>query len=121
MRTRSKDNDNFLLGRAKLERCVVAFAPITEEDRFTTSGWPAVNRFLAHFNTKGTSEPIDPGQILGLAQSQLLENLPRSAQMIPLSVATAILGVFVVLIGPGEWYVLGWLRRRRWKWKCSNC
>ena len=36
--------------------------------------------------------------------------------MIPLPVVAAILGAFVLLVGPGEWFVLGWLRRRRWTW-----
>ena len=50
------------------------------------------------------------------AQSQLMANLPTAARMIPLPVASAILGAFVLWIGPGEWFVLGWLRQRRWTW-----
>jgi hypothetical protein len=49
-------------------------------------------------------------------QSRLLANLPHSARIIPIPVVSAIVGVFVLLVGPGEWFVLGWLRRRRWTW-----
>ena len=49
-------------------------------------------------------------------QERLFDLLPRSSRAIPLPVLAAILGVFVLLAGPGEWFVLGWLRRRRWTW-----
>jgi hypothetical protein len=42
--------------------------------------------------------------------------LPQSTRLIPLPVVGAILGAFVLLVGPGDWYVLGWLKRRRWTW-----
>ena len=48
---------------------------------------------------------------------QYLRNLlPQSTRLIPKSVVAAILGAFVLIVGPGDWFVLGWLKRRRWTW-----
>ena len=44
------------------------------------------------------------------------ELLPRDARLIPLPVLGAMLGAFLLLIGPGEWFGLGAIRRRRWTW-----
>jgi hypothetical protein len=47
----------------------------------------------------------------------LLAHLPNNlARSVPFPILFAILGGFVLLVGPGEWFVLGWLRRRRWTW-----
>jgi hypothetical protein len=49
-------------------------------------------------------------------EQQMLQVLPRTARMLPLPVLGCILAAFVLLVGPGEWIVLGKLRRRRWTW-----
>lgn len=52
-----------------------------------------------------------------LPQTELLERLmPEGVRMVPLSVLSSILFVFVVLIGPGDYFVLGWLRMRKLTW-----
>ncbi len=41
---------------------------------------------------------------------------PGAPRQLPLAVVAGVLGLLLVLIGPGDWMVLGWLRRRRWTW-----
>ncbi len=42
--------------------------------------------------------------------------LPQSIQGLPLLTIGAILVLFLVVIAPGDYFLLGWLRRRRWTW-----
>lgn len=42
--------------------------------------------------------------------------LPDSLRLVPLWLLASILLVTVVAVGPGEWWVLGAIRRRRWTW-----
>ena len=47
----------------------------------------------------------------------LIERLmPEGVRMVPLSVLASILFTFVILIGPADYYVLGWLRLRKLTW-----
>jgi len=48
---------------------------------------------------------------------QLLSRLmPEGLKVVPLSLIGLILVVYVVLIGPGDWFVLGAIKRRKWTW-----
>lgn len=48
---------------------------------------------------------------------QLLSRLmPEGLKVVPLSLIGIILVVYVVLIGPGDWFVLGAIKRRKWTW-----
>ena len=52
-----------------------------------------------------------------LRADQLLDRLmPEGVRMVPLSLLAAILFTFVCLIGPGDYFVLGWLRLRKLTW-----
>ncbi len=52
-----------------------------------------------------------------LRSDQLLDRLmPEGVRMVPLSLLTAILTAFVCLIGPGDYFCLGWLRLRKLTW-----
>ncbi len=42
--------------------------------------------------------------------------LPQSIQGIPLVTICVLLGIFLLLIAPGDYFLLGWLKRRRWTW-----
>ncbi len=42
--------------------------------------------------------------------------LPQSIQGLPLLTIGAILALFLLVIAPGDYFLLGWLRRRRWTW-----
>jgi hypothetical protein len=41
---------------------------------------------------------------------------PIGVKLVPFSLVAALLGGLVLAIGPGEWFILGRLRRRSWTW-----
>lgn len=41
---------------------------------------------------------------------------PGAPRQLPLALVAGVLGLLLVLVGPGDWFALGWLRRRRWTW-----
>lgn len=48
---------------------------------------------------------------------QLVSRLmPEGLRFVPMSLIGLILALYVVLIGPGDWFVLGAIRRRKWTW-----
>jgi hypothetical protein len=48
---------------------------------------------------------------------QLLSRLlPQGLQVVPMSLIGLILIVYVVLIGPADWFILGAIQRRKWTW-----
>lgn len=52
-----------------------------------------------------------------LSQADLTKRLmPEGVRMVPVSLLAAILLVFVLLVGPGDYFVLGWLRMRKLTW-----
>lgn len=50
------------------------------------------------------------------ATSLLLRLLPDGVRMVPVWVLTLILMTYVALIGPGDYFVLGWLKARKFTW-----
>ncbi len=57
------------------------------------------------------------GPPLADVASQMVDWLrPQGVRMVPLWVIASLLGILVVLIGPVDYVVLGWLKRRRWTW-----
>jgi hypothetical protein len=42
--------------------------------------------------------------------------MPRTVRLIPFSALLGLLGLFLLIIGPADYFVLGFLRRRRWTW-----
>jgi hypothetical protein len=59
---------------------------------------------------------LDANQRRNAIQQFLNNLLPESTRLIPLPVVAGILGAFVLIVGPGDWFVLGWIKRRRWTW-----
>lgn len=56
------------------------------------------------------------------AGGELMQGLmPRNVRLIPLSALFGILLLFVLLIGPVDWWVLGWVKRRRYTWVLFPC
>ena len=52
-----------------------------------------------------------------ILSSQLMPSLlPKTVRLIPFSALLGILGLFLLAIGPGDYFWLGWLRRRRYTW-----
>lgn len=48
---------------------------------------------------------------------QLLSRLlPQGLQVVPMSLIGLILIVYVVMIGPADWFILGAIQRRKWTW-----
>ena len=41
---------------------------------------------------------------------------PQGVRMVPLWIIGALLGMLVIVIGPVDYVVLGWMRRRKWTW-----
>lgn len=112
-----------ILHRAGLGRVVLAHAPLEGDEQLMSSTWTDATKHLARmYGNYAAPASVDGNgwaQNYGLqedVQSLLLQSLPQNARMIPGGVMAAILGAFVLLIGPGEWIVLGRLRRRRWTW-----
>jgi len=42
--------------------------------------------------------------------------MPEGLKIVPLPLIGMILVVYVLLIGPTDWFVLGAIRRRKWTW-----
>ncbi len=42
--------------------------------------------------------------------------IPESVRVVPFWLVLLLLGVFIGLVGPGDYYILGFLRRRRYTW-----
>jgi hypothetical protein len=56
---------------------------------------------------------IQPGNLRAELMQQLM---PRTVRLIPFSALMTILCVFLLMIGPVDYFALGWLRRRRYTW-----
>jgi len=41
---------------------------------------------------------------------------PEHVEVVPIRVILAVFIIFILMIGPGEWFLLGWLRARRFTW-----
>jgi hypothetical protein len=59
------------------------------------------------------SYSIQPTQI---GAELVQELMPRTVRLIPFKALIGTLGLFVLMIGPLDYYVLGFLRRRRYTW-----
>lgn len=46
----------------------------------------------------------------------LMKLMPHSMRVMPLGLMMMLLGVYVLVIGPGDYFGLGWIRRRKWTW-----
>ncbi|WP_131989598.1 hypothetical protein [Chthoniobacter flavus] len=113
----------FLFRRPQLGCFVLAFQAPTDEAAAGESGWVKATHFLAHSEA---TDLIDPQAYAAkhygttnrnaIVERWLMTHLPRSTRVIPRSLVLSVLTIFVVMAGPGEWFVLGWLRRRRWTW-----
>lgn len=120
---------SLLMHRAGLGRMVITLAPPDTEADLAIPSWRRAIQFLVRarvaYPGRDGSTPNSPAKPVtrsyeasrvALASSALYSSLPRTSRMIPLPVITGLLGTFVLLVGPGEWLLLGRLRRRRWTW-----
>ena len=115
-----------LTARANFGRLLVAREAPTVE---TATAWNQPLEFLwklksdaASFVTSTNSVIVNERYSSDRQRStRLLEPartlmLPRSVQMLPTSVLWIVIGLFVLAIGPADWWLLGRLRARRWTW-----
>ena len=51
----------------------------------------------------------------------LTQLMPEGLRVVPMSLIGVILVVYVLLIGPGDWFVLGAIKRRKWTWCTFPC
>lgn len=65
-------------------------------------------QFGIHDQLKPAAEPL-----LGVVENALM---PKDVQMVPTSVIGLILVGYVLAIGPGDYFLLGWLRMRKYTW-----
>ncbi len=116
-----------ILRRPGIGRLVIARDAPVDADELISPEWRRAASFLAKAHSD--SEANDRAKLIASAgspryvadrvsviQQTLFARLPQSSRMIPLSVIAGILGAFVLLVGPGEWIVLGRWRLRRWTW-----
>ncbi len=81
---------------------------------------PVVNPFQP-FNLQGMDQLENRGSRLKPLAFQsglwLLQHLiPKDVRVVPLSLVGVILVFYLLVIGPGDYALLGWLHRRRWTW-----
>ena len=60
-----------------------------------------------------------PGYAVDISHhsSEMVSHLmPRTVRMVPFLWVAALLVLFVLLIGPVDWWVLGWCKRRKYTW-----
>ncbi len=122
--------DPIIRARAELGRCVLAAQPPSRPGDFAREEWRETAAFLWRISEAGMDQirrgerrigPAD-GNIINSWQwsrtvTESLQTLfPANVRMLPLGVIAGLLAGFVLAVGPGEWFVLGWLRRRRWTW-----
>ena len=88
---------------------------------------PQVHRFVNGPNGLPVEQMAENPDPYGLAASQLnrfrlpqgdlLDRMmPEGVRMVPTWVLASILGTFILLIGPADYFVLGWLRARKFTW-----
>lgn len=66
-----------------------------------------------------TSNPIGlpySAQSSPLGSELMTELIPKTVRLIPFPALLGTLGLFLLMIGPADYYVLGWFRRRRYTW-----
>lgn len=118
------------LRRAGLGRVAMINAAAPSEDQLLSQPWGTATYYLAHADVTNRHAATDAASRRGYTPSAwyyeygtlnemeqlLLLALPHRARLIPMPVLGTILVGFVLLIGPGEWLILGRLRRRVWTW-----
>ncbi len=119
-----------ILSRPELGRCVLAPGLPQRSVDFASVEWREAAAFLWKVNAARFEQIRRDGFAVGTTYrssagsrewdqmlAQRLEAfLPRSVRMLPLGVIAGILAGFALAVGPGEWFVLGSLRLRRWTW-----
>lgn len=94
---------------------------LVKSDRPVDEAKPGENEWQArNFNVSYAQLRPQDKQLAPLplqSGDQLLTRLmPEGLRVVPMSLIGVILIVYVLLIGPGDWFVLGAIKRRKWTW-----
>lgn len=108
--------------RTKILAATQAYATAMKEiltpDQYTKFQAMASPRRVPAFNANaynfgGLSYAIEPSLFGGQLAAQLL---PKTVRLIPFPALLVVLGLFLLMIGPADYFVLGFFRRRRYTW-----
>ena len=86
-----------------------------DEPKPGDEGWQARNFNVSYAQLRPQDKQLAPLPLQ--SGDQLLTRLmPEGLRVVPMSLIGVILIVYVLLIGPGDWFVLGAIKRRKWTW-----
>jgi len=124
-----------LLLEPVLGRVCVQLVPVTSKDELQHRFWLVAVGWLG----KLTNEQMDSVRLHGAwSEDRLFQQVPADQadldtwlwtdaigysslspdkpRPLPLAMVALLLGTLLFAVGPADWFVLGWLRRRRWTW-----
>ncbi len=122
------EESSVLFAKPGLGRLLVTTTAPQTEDEAKAERWLRAVTFLWKFHPGQVSEVIGTGKWHAVTQQenrrerqnqrQMLANLlaPKNVRILPLSAMLLLLGAFVAVIGPLDWWVLGRFRARRLTW-----
>ena len=87
----------------------------TDEPKPGENQWQGRNFNVTYAQLRPKDKQLAPLPLQ--SGDQLLTRLmPEGLRVVPMSLIGVILIVYVLLIGPGDWFVLGAIKRRKWTW-----
>ncbi|OGV75036.1 MAG: hypothetical protein A3K19_14775 [Lentisphaerae bacterium RIFOXYB12_FULL_65_16] len=132
------DASDIRLSRVGLGRAVVMAAEPRDTAVYTSADWRCAVCFLWKVRADQTesilqtgrwepppdkdSDRYDPYGSASFAPRTLATEyflpglLPETLSVMPFGITVLLLLLFTLAIGPGDYYLLGWLRRQRWTW-----
>lgn len=136
--TPSTPSTNPVRLRPMLGRVSVELSPGREEKDYETNAWNAAVGWSwklreAEIRVVEAKGKWSPGALRGRAEGDGTEEWqlaswlwssaigydalsPDKPRPLPLGMVALLLGTLLLAVGPGDWLLLGWLRRRRWTW-----
>lgn len=100
----------------KIARPLWKARQVALQDRVLNDPRQTIATFVEAKGRATTSTQSLSGQYRNSATSLLLRLMPEGVRMVPVWVLTLILAIYVALIGPGDYFILGSLRARKLTW-----
>jgi hypothetical protein len=115
------------LGRVNFGRLAIAAEPPKDDPEKVPTLWRRASAFLWKMRTEHAATVEAEGKWLstdhmrhGLSflvpNPALNQLMPGSVRVLPLWILATLLAVFIALVGPADWFLLGALKRRRLTW-----